>query len=64
VGGGGVVEKTMDKPKIDPREYTIKTLKSGNGKRITEVLLHYWKHKGLITGKKRDIVEQAKEIFG
>lgn len=49
---------------LTPKEYVLRTLSTCNkGSRITEVLLHYWKHEGLIKDIKDDIVQVAEEIF-
>jgi len=45
---------------INPKEYVIKTFKTCNGKRITEVLKHYYKH---VNYYKNDAYKTALEIF-
>ena len=47
----------------DPKKYTLQTLRSGNGKRITAVLKRYWASKNYYRKQKKDIVVVAKQIF-
>lgn len=47
--------------RIDPKQYTIQTIRYGSKKRIAKVLLRYWKLKDKI--KTDEIYENAKKIF-
>ena len=44
-----------------PKDYTIATLKTGNGERIAKVTLSYMQK---FWRKEPDIVKTAREIFG
>ena len=47
--------------KVDPKKYTVQTINTASGKRITEVLKRYWN----ITGEKKDdAADLVKRIFG
>ncbi len=52
------MQKLTDPAKI--KEYVISTIKTGNKDRIQKVLARYFS----VMGKKKDIVETAREIFG
>jgi hypothetical protein len=44
------------KKEIDPKEYTLDTIRTASGKRITSVLKRYWIYKNK-KKKKEDIVD-------
>lgn len=60
----GIIKKMTDQEK---KKYTKSTILTGNSKRIEEVLRCYWSLKSAENLKnaepKRDIMDEAKEIF-